>query len=150
MNKEDLDNKLNRESITLAPAEFRLFAFLIDEMLISLLFTIIYYNHFVDAKNFEETILLVNQLVPQALLLKIIYQSFFVWYYGASLGKIICKIKIISTDLLDTPSLSASITRAVTRVFSEYILYLGFLWGLFDKNRQTWHDKIARTLVVNV
>jgi uncharacterized RDD family membrane protein YckC len=28
------------------------------------------------------------------------------------------------------------------------VLYLGFIWILFDDRRQGWHDKIADTLVV--
>ena len=31
---------------------------------------------------------------------------------------------------------------------SAIICYLGFLWALFDANRQTWHDKLAKTLVI--
>jgi uncharacterized RDD family membrane protein YckC len=26
--------------------------------------------------------------------------------------------------------------------------YIGFIWALFDANKQGWHDKIAKTLVV--
>jgi uncharacterized RDD family membrane protein YckC len=28
--------------------------------------------------------------------------------------------------------------------------FLGFLWALWDKNNQTWHDKIAGTEVIRV
>jgi uncharacterized RDD family membrane protein YckC len=35
-------------------------------------------------------------------------------------------------------------------VISSNILYLGFLWMLWDGDRQTWHDKIAGTVVIKV
>ena len=42
--------------------------------------------------------------------------------------------------------------RAVGRVLGRYvsaqILYLGFLWMLWDDESQTWHDKMVRSLVV--
>ena len=28
------------------------------------------------------------------------------------------------------------------------ICYVGFIWVLFDANKQGWHDKIAKTLVI--
>jgi len=27
-------------------------------------------------------------------------------------------------------------------------LYLGFLWAVFDRRKQGWHDKIAGTVVI--
>ena len=32
--------------------------------------------------------------------------------------------------------------------FSGLIFYLGYLWMLWDSNKQCWHDKIANTLVL--
>ncbi|MEA3523919.1 MAG: RDD family protein, partial [Campylobacterota bacterium] len=78
------------------------------------------------------------------------YQTFFVMHYGATLGKILMKIQIIEIQTLSHPSLIVSFNRAVFRIISEMLFYLGFLWGSFDPLRQTWHDKTARTLVVNV
>jgi uncharacterized RDD family membrane protein YckC len=33
-------------------------------------------------------------------------------------------------------------------VLSVMVLFLGFLWMIWDSNKQTWHDKIAGTVVV--
>jgi uncharacterized RDD family membrane protein YckC len=42
--------------------------------------------------------------------------------------------------------------RAVGRMFARYlssqVVYLGYLWMLWDDNQQTWHDKIVRSIVV--
>ena len=45
-------------------------------------------------------------------------------------------------------------TDAVIRAIGYYVsslicsVGLGYLWAIFDKNNQTWHDKLARTYVV--
>jgi uncharacterized RDD family membrane protein YckC len=70
--------------------------------------------------------------------------------YGATLGKIAMKIRVIEIKTLQNPSIVSALNRAIFRIISEMLLYLGFLWGMFDPARQTWHDKTARTLVVNV
>ena len=82
--------------------------------------------------------------------LKIIYQAFFTWYYGASLGKIAAKIICVDVGLLDKPSFGASLSRSVVRVISEICLYLGFAWALGNEARQTWHDLAAKTAVIDV
>ena len=42
--------------------------------------------------------------------------------------------------------------RAVLRIIVSYIsglvLLIGYLWMIFDKNNQTWHDKATNTIVV--
>ena len=42
--------------------------------------------------------------------------------------------------------------RAVGRFFARYlsavVCYLGFLWMLWDKDRQTWHDKLVQSVVI--
>ncbi|MCR9102654.1 MAG: RDD family protein [bacterium] len=44
--------------------------------------------------------------------------------------------------------LKASFIRNFGKLISISVLGLGFLWVLFDKERQGWHDKMAKTLVV--
>lgn len=42
--------------------------------------------------------------------------------------------------------------RALIRVLMSYVsqfaLLLGYFWMLWDNNRQTWHDKVANSVVV--
>jgi len=40
--------------------------------------------------------------------------------------------------------------RWIGRLISSLILYLGYLWMLWDKENQTWHDKMANDVVVPV
>jgi len=69
--------------------------------------------------------------------------------YGASLGKIAMKIRVIEIETLQKPNVIVSLNRAIVRVISEMFFYLGFIWGMMDPSKQTWHDKSAKTLVVD-
>lgn len=146
---EEIEDILNREEFTLASIQKRSMAFFIDEMLLSLLLMLSLWDSFANATNIEEIIALTNSFVLEYMAVKIIYQTFFVMQYGATLGKLAMKIKVIEIRTLENPTLVSSFNRAVFRIISEMIFYLGFLWGMFDPTRQTWHDKTARTLVVN-
>lgn len=146
---EEIENKLYRENITLAPIKKRSLAFFIDETLLSFLLIIALWDSFKVAVTVEDMIILTNQFVLEYMAMKIIYQAFFVMQYGATLGKLAVKIKVIEIKTLNYPSVISSLNRAIFRVISEMLFYLGFLWGMMDKSRQSWHDKTARTLVVN-
>jgi len=147
---EDIENILHREGITLADKGKRAMAFFIDEMLLSLLLLIALWESFVQATTTEEVIMLTNSVVLEYMALKIIYQAFFVMQYGASIGKIIMKIRVIEIQTLQKPNVLVALNRAIFRVVSEMFFYLGFIWGMMSPSRQTWHDKTAKTLVVNV
>lgn len=147
---ESLENTLHREEITLADTKKRAMAFFIDEMLLSFLLIIALWDSFETATTMEELILVTNTFVLEFMAMKIIYQAFFILQYGASIGKIIMKIRVIEVKNLQTPNVIVALNRAIFRVISEMLFYLGFLWGMMDPARQTWHDKTAKTLVVNV
>ncbi|MBM3130456.1 MAG: RDD family protein [Chloroflexi bacterium] len=76
--------------------------------------------------------------------------GYYVYFWGATgqtPGKSIMKIKIVPTD-----GSAMTIGKAVMRLIGYFVsivfVYLGFLWILFDANKQGWHDKIAGTYVV--
>lgn len=146
---EEIENLLHREQLTLAPISKRSWAFFIDELLISFLFIIIIWDSFVQATTYEQMISLTNSYVLEYMAIKIIYQTFFVSMYGASIGKILLKIRVIEISTLQKPRALVAFNRAVFRIISEILFYLGFLWGVFNPARQTWHDFTAKTLVIN-
>jgi len=68
---------------------------------------------------------------------------------GATLGKLATSLRIRKADNLN----EISFGKALGRFFAlEYIspfpFNLGFLWAAWDPQKQTWHDKLARTIVV--
>lgn len=147
---DELEELLHREHIELADIKKRAVAFFIDELLLSMILMIVLWDAFSQATTMEEIIALTNNFVLEYMAMKIIYQTFFVMQYGATLGKIAMKIQVLEIRTLSYPSLLVAFNRAVFRIISEMLFYLGFLWGTFDPLRRTWHDRTAQTLVVNV
>ncbi len=146
MSIEDLE----REGIELASFKKRLYAFMIDDLLISMLFLAIYFDTITSFETTEEIILFINSFLLEMLLLKILYQSFFVYFYSATIGKIIMKIRVVDGKLLDKPSLIQSINRAIFRALGEFFVYFGFIIAFLNPKREALHDKSAKTLVINV
>ncbi len=146
---EALLQKLQRENLQLASINRRAIAMFIDELLISLIFFFVISDRVSALGTPEAVVAYTQSLMVYVLLLKILYQALFVGLYGATLGKIAMKIKVVDHDYFDIPSWNASIIRAVMRVVSEILFYFGFVVALFSPLRRTWHDKFAKTLVVD-
>jgi len=147
---EEIENLLHREEMNLASTSKRATAFFIDELLLSLILVVALWDSFVAAKDMQEMIEVTNMFVLEFLAMKIIYQAFFVMQYGASIGKLVMKIQVVEIATVQKPNVLVALNRAIFRVVSELVFYLGFLWALFDPTRQAWHDKTAKTLVVDV
>ncbi|MDQ1299174.1 MAG: hypothetical protein QG558_1713 [Campylobacterota bacterium] len=146
---EQLDDVLDRENLKIASLKARLVAFGIDEILISLLLFIVLWDSISAAKTAEAIIELTNHFLLEFMAIKIVYQTFFTMQYGATLGKIAMKIRVIEVKTLANPSFLSAFNRAVFRVVSEALLYLGFVWAFLDPYRRSWHDLTAKTAVVN-
>lgn len=146
---EEIVRLLERGELHLASIQKRAVAFLIDELLLSALLMIILWEGFSSAETLEEMVALTNAYVLEYIGMKILYQTVFVMLYGATIGKIVMKIRIVEIATLANPSFMSAFNRAVFRIISEMIFYLGFIWAMLDASRQAWHDKTARTLVVD-
>jgi uncharacterized RDD family membrane protein YckC len=66
---------------------------------------------------------------------------------GTTIGGLVCGIKIVRRDGAEI-NWDTAIVRALGCFLSMIVAGLGFLWIVFDEDRQAWHDKIAGTLVV--
>jgi uncharacterized RDD family membrane protein YckC len=66
---------------------------------------------------------------------------------GTTVGGIIFGLRIVRLDgrAIDWPT---AIVRALGSILSAIVVGLGFIWVVFDPERQSWHDKIAGTVVV--
>ena len=66
---------------------------------------------------------------------------------GSTVGGIVCGLKVVRLD--DRPiDWGTSIVRALSCFLSLFVMGFGFIWIVFDDQRQSWHDKIAGTVVV--
>jgi uncharacterized RDD family membrane protein YckC len=68
---------------------------------------------------------------------------------GTTVGGSICHLKVVRLD--DRPlDWTCTIVRALSCFLSLIVVGLGFFWVAFDDEKQSWHDKIAGTVVVQV
>jgi len=149
MNQEQLSEHLFREGVEVADNRKRILAYAIDDILISIIFTIIFWNQFLAASGILEIQNLLNQAFFSIVAVKVLYHTFFVYQYGATIGKIAMKIRVLEYMTMDKPTLLCAFTRAIFRVVSEVIFYFGFVIAFFDKNKQTLHDKVSKCVVIN-
>jgi len=69
--------------------------------------------------------------------------------FGQTLGKMIVGIRVVRTDG-SRAGLLISILRFFCYIVSGGLLCVGFLWVIWDRNRQAWHDMLADTIVVRL
>ncbi len=77
-----------------------------------------------------------------------IYFIFLTYFYQATLGKKLLGLKVITADNKRLTFLTVILREVIGKFISTLVILLGFVWIIFDKERQGWHDKIANTLVV--
>lgn len=85
------------------------------------------------------------------LLTGIVYYTYFEGSAaGQTIGKKALGIRVI--DLAGGGSIghSRAFIRYLGRIVSAIVLLLGYLWMLWDDEKQTWHDKMAGSVVVPV
>jgi uncharacterized RDD family membrane protein YckC len=76
------------------------------------------------------------------------YYIYFEGGQGATPGKKALGLKVISTSGTTPIGYGSAAVRYVGRLVSAIPLLLGYFWMLWDKDKQTWHDKMASTYVV--
>jgi len=74
---------------------------------------------------------------------------FVFWKYrSATPGKMIIGAKIVDAETGNAPSGAQLTGRFFAYLISMIPLGFGFLWIAFDRRKQGWHDKLAKTAVV--
>ena len=86
-----------------------------------------------------------------AILFPVVY---FIWFLtlfrkGLTPGKKLLGLQVVNHQTGEIPGFGKMFLREVVgRFLSGLFLGLGYLWALFDKNAQAWHDKLAGTVVI--
>lgn len=131
---------------------------MIDDIVISLFFFIIFYDQFsmvfsnitvIDETALQSINTFITQNVLVVFLIKLIYHTVFVWQNGMTLGKYVLKIKVIDLETGQTPDLQKALLRASLRIASEVLFYIGFIMAFFMPMKQTLHDKLSGCVVVD-
>ncbi len=79
-----------------------------------------------------------------------LYYWLFTGLKGQTLGKMAVGIKVVNAAG-SVPGLGRAALREIPgKIASSIVIYLGFLWIIWDGRKQGWHDKIAKTRVLRV
>jgi len=96
----------------------------------------------------NETVLAVAGFVN--LLVSLVYYVYFIGNRGQTPGKMALKIKVVREGSERVGYGRAFIRETVGKFVSGAVFLLGYFWMLWDKKKQTWHDKMAGTTVVKI
>lgn len=81
---------------------------------------------------------------------------YLVWNYGyrqgttgSSIGKSILKFQVVSEKSGQPIGFGMSLVRQLVHIADAAVCYVGLLWPLWDAKRQTFADKIVKTVCVS-
>lgn len=125
----------------------RFFAVLLDGILVGAAFSIL--NPLLFGQSYWDTragISLGNTWL--GFVLQAAYYITMIYLYGATLGKMALRLRVVRTDTLGWLSLGQCVGRYFAQILSALPFMLGFIWAGFDPQKQSWHDKLAGTFVL--
>jgi uncharacterized RDD family membrane protein YckC len=147
-------------SLPIASMQKRISAFVIDDIIISLFFMIIFYDQITalvaeagtGGEISQGTMEMMNMFLAENIMIvfaiKVVYHTVLVWQNGMTIGKYAVKIKVISLHTEQRPSFQQAFLRASVRLISDTFFYLGYIMAFFTPMRQTLHDKLSHCVVV--
>ncbi len=75
------------------------------------------------------------------------YNTFFLGKFGATPGKMVCGLKVLTPE--GTPiSYARALGRTAAQFLSGMFCYLGYIMAAFDSQKRSLHDHIADTRVI--
>ena len=98
-----------------------------------------------DDAMFNAVLVLLISSLGIYLLISIVYNVGFWLLSGQTPGKRVLGVRVMRTD--GTRLRLGNALRRQVGYWISAILYLGFIWILFDSKRQGFHDKLAGTIV---
>jgi uncharacterized RDD family membrane protein YckC len=137
----------------------RSLAFSIDNMILNIIYAVFFITGGLAvylASGTQDWLLILDRVlmltIPYNIIMLIITIGYFTYLHGATgqtIGKMVCQLKVVQ-ESGESLSYGKSFLRCVGYLLSAVVLNIGFLWVAFDKNKQGWHDKIARTYVIEL
>jgi uncharacterized RDD family membrane protein YckC len=128
----------------------RFVAKFVDGLILRVVLTPLTLLAFYLARGATPTSLIVMQVVNGvgSLLVFMAYSVLMNGKYGATLGKMACKIKIVTAE-----GAPISYARAFGRFFAEILsgcptLFIGYIMVAFDQQKRGLHDRICNTRVI--
>ena len=152
---------IDNNTLPIASMKKRISAFVIDDIVISLFFMIIFYDQIMGLLSSptateqltQVSMEMMNTFIAEnimiVLAIKVIYHTVLVWQNGMTIGKYMVKIQVVSLNTGFRPSFQQAFLRASVRLLSESLFYLGFILAFFMPMRQTLHDKLSNCVVID-
>jgi uncharacterized RDD family membrane protein YckC len=82
------------------------------------------------------------------------YIAYFVYFEGGPTGQTFGKralgIRVVDFNNGGPIGYGRAFVRLIGRLISSFFCYLGYLWMLWDKEKECWQDKMANDVVVPV
>jgi len=145
-------------ALPIASMKKRMLSFVIDDIVVSLFFLIIFYDQLMsllasDTAVDQVSMEMMNSFIAENIMIvlgiKLLYHTILIWQNGMTIGKYVAKIRTISLNSGERPSFQQAFLRASVRLLSESIFYIGFLMAFFLPMRQTLHDKLSNCVVID-
>jgi len=148
-------------ALPIASMQKRMLSFVIDDIVISLFFLIIFYDQLLSLLSSsteldqisEVSMEMMNGFIAENIMIvlgiKLLYHTILIWQNGMTIGKYVAKIRVISLNSEARPSFQQAFLRASVRLLSESVFYLGFMLAFFLPMRQTLHDKLSNCVVID-
>jgi uncharacterized RDD family membrane protein YckC len=75
------------------------------------------------------------------------YEAFMIGRYGATLGKMACKINVVTADG-GRVTYARAFGRYFAKLLSSFTCMIGYIMAIFDDQKRALHDRICDTRVV--
>lgn len=126
----------------------RLLATIIDVIIMMLVIFPIMYAIYGDAYFTSESLYLgVIDFLINTVLPFVVYVFMWIKFAGTP-GKLIFNLKVLDEKTGNHITPTQGIIRYFGYLVSAVVFCLGYFWVIFDKKNQSWHDKMAKTVVV--
>lgn len=146
-----IQSLLEREGLELASLKARFLAYVLDYFLVSFLFLFLVWDFVAGVQgDIAESTQIFLQFSPLYILCNLSYEVIFIHFYGATLGKILFKVRVVSVDYVDNPSFLISLVRAILKLIGSNFFYITYIFAFDDAFKRTLHDRLTKTIVISI
>ena len=79
-----------------------------------------------------------------------VYFTYFHGRTGQTPGDAALGIRVVDIDSGEVIGYGRAFGRALVSIVSALVILVGYLWMIWDKRNQTWHDKAVSSLPIRV
>lgn len=84
-----------------------------------------------------------------AMIFAVFWQLLSLGRLGQTYGKHLTGVTVVRATDGSTIGGGSAFARSIVQTLGLYVLGLGWLWAIWDKRKQGWHDKTVRTVVLD-